>query len=131
LGIYAYSLDNINFQTSNIFENLPAGTYRVYVKEVNGCGTVNAEFVLLNYPKFFTPNADGYNDTWHIQFSNFEPNLTVVIFDRFGKLITRLQSGDAGWDGMYNGQTLPSTDYWFAVTRQNGTIYKGHFSLRR
>ena len=131
LGDYSYSIDNTNFQSSNIFINLLPGAYTVYVKDINGCGTTTAEFVLLNYPKFFSPNGDGYNDTWHIQFASFEPNLSVDIFDRYTKLITRLKSGDAGWDGTYNGHELPSTDYWFVVTRQNGVIYKGHFSLKR
>jgi gliding motility-associated-like protein len=113
LGTYNYSLDNINFQSSNTFTNLLEGEYTVYVKDLNGCGTVKSPFVLLNYPKYFTPNGDGYNDTWHIELSNFEPNFIVTIFDRFGKLITRLKSAGPGWDGMYNGQTVPSTDYWF------------------
>jgi gliding motility-associated-like protein len=131
LGTYNYSLDNINFQSSNTFTNLLEGEYTVYVKDLNGCGTVKSPFVLLNYPKYFTPNGDGYNDTWHIEFSNFEPNLIVTIFDRFGKLITRLKSGGPGWDGTYNGYALPSTDYWFVVDRQDGAIFKGHFSLKR
>lgn len=130
-GEYVYSVDMINFQSSNTFINLPAGDYTVYVKDENGCGTAISKFVLLNYPKFFTPNGDGYNDTWHIQFSSFEPNLSVDIFDRFSKFLIRLKSGDVGWDGTYNGNILPSTDYWFVVTRQDGGIHRGHFSLKR
>jgi gliding motility-associated-like protein len=130
-GAYLYSLDNLNFQSSNTFYNLPAGEYTVYVKDDNGCGTADQDFVLLNYPKFFTPNGDGYNDTWHVQFSKYEPNLSVDIFDCYGKLVKRLNSGDAGWDGTLNGFELPSTDYWFVITRQDGRVYKGHFSLKR
>jgi gliding motility-associated-like protein len=37
----------------------------------------------------FTPNGDGYNDTWSIHFSEHEPQLSVKIFDRYGKLITK------------------------------------------
>lgn len=130
-GTYVYSLDNINFQTSNTFTNLLTGFYTVYVKDINGCGTVEGEFALLNYPKYFTPNGDGYNDTWHIQFSSYEPALNVDIFDRFGKFIIRLKGGEGGWDGTYNGHELFSTDYWFVATRQDGRIYRGHFSLKR
>lgn len=36
VGPYSYSLDNITFQSSNIF-NVPAGTYTVYVRDANGC----------------------------------------------------------------------------------------------
>ncbi|CAM3979197.1 T9SS type B sorting domain-containing protein [Flavobacterium antarcticum] len=130
-GDYVYSLDDENYQTSNSFTDLSPGIYTVYVKDVNGCGTVKEEFFLLNYPKYFTPNSDGFNDTWHVQFSVYEPNLNVDIFDRFGKFIIRLKGGDAGWNGMYNGNPLPSTDYWFVVTREDGKIYRGHFSLKR
>lgn len=130
-GDYSYSLDNIVFQTSNTFTDLLPGIYTVYVKDENGCGTVDDEFILLNYPKYFTPNGDGYNETWHVQFSSFEPNLNVDIFDRFGKFIIRLKGGEDGWDGTYNGHELPSTDYWFIVTREDGKEYRGHFSLKR
>lgn len=130
-GSYLYSIDNINFQSSNIFADLPAGVYTVYVKDDYGCGTADKEFVLLDYPKFFTPNGDGYNDTWHVQFSSYESNLSVDIFDRFTNFVARIKAGDSGWDGTYNGHELPSTDYWFVIERQDGSIYKGHFSLKR
>jgi gliding motility-associated-like protein len=130
-GDYTYSLDNLNFQTSNTFTDLLPGIYTVYVKDENKCGTVEEDFVLLNYPKFFTPNSDGYNDTWQIKFSAAEQKLNVDIFDRFGKFMIRLKGGETGWDGTYNGYEAPSTDYWFVVTRQDGKTYKGHFSLKR
>ena len=130
-GDYVYALDNFNFQSSNTFVDLLPGIYTVYVKDINGCGTVHDEFVLLNYPKYFTPNNDGYNDTWQIKFSAAEPKLNVDIFDRFGQFIIRLKGGENGWDGTYNGIEMPSTDYWFVVTRQDGKTYKGHFSLKR
>ena len=79
----------------------------------------------------FTPNGDGYNDTWQIKFSNAEPKLNVDIFDRYGKFIIRLKGGEVGWDGTYNGHELFSTDYWFVVTREDGKVYRGHFSLKR
>jgi gliding motility-associated-like protein len=34
---FEYSLDNTNWQTSNIFNGLTAGTYTVYYRESNGC----------------------------------------------------------------------------------------------
>ncbi|MBG6111524.1 gliding motility-associated-like protein [Flavobacterium sp. CG_9.10] len=84
----------------------------------------------LSYPKFFTPNGDSFNDIWKIKFSNLEIGLTVKIFDRYGKLLKELIQ-NATWNGMYNGQELPATDYWFVVTRANGKEYRGHFSLKR
>lgn len=130
LGNYEYSIDGTVYQDSNTFSNLETGDYIVYVRDKNGCGTVDQEVFLLNYPKFFTPNGDSYNDTWSIKFSETEPSLNIKIFDRYGKFIKNLDAFSA-WDGTYNGRELPSTDYWFVVTRANGKIYKGHFTLKR
>lgn len=83
------------------------------------------------YPKYFTPNQDGYNDTWKIKFSDNEPHLQIKIFDRYGKFLKQLSSLSEGWDGTFLGQQLPSDDYWFVVTRENGKEHRGHFSLKR
>lgn len=131
LGSYEYSLDNINFQDSNLFTNLPSGEYTVYVRDKYDCGTVEQNVYLLMYPLFFTPNGDNYNDKWKIKFSEVEPNIIIRIFDRQGKFIKQLGANSEGWDGTYNGENLPSNDYWFVVTRENGKEYRGHFSLKR
>lgn len=130
LGIYEYSLDNTHYQDSNTFYGLKSGSYTVYVHDKNECGTVNDEVYLLMYSKFFTPNGDGFNDTWSVKLSHFETGLTTKIFDRNGKLIKTLDN-TGFWNGTFNGQELPSTDYWFVVTRANGKEYRGHFSLKR
>ncbi|WP_452223400.1 T9SS type B sorting domain-containing protein [Lacinutrix chionoecetis] len=131
VGDYLFSIDNFNFQESNTFTNLEPGEYIVYIKDVNGCDTVIEEVFLLNYPRFFTPNGDNENEVWQIKFSNLEPELKVVIFDRYGKFITQFGSQDRGWDGTYNGFNMPTSDYWFEVTRANNRKYKGHFTLKR
>lgn len=131
IGEWEYSLDNINFQNSNTFTNLNIGTYTIYIRDKNGCGIVSKQVFLLNYPKFFTPNNDGFNDFWRIKFSQIEPNLTVSILDRYGKLLSVFKSNSAGWDGTYNGKQMPSDDYWFVVKRENGQEHRAHFALKR
>jgi gliding motility-associated-like protein len=129
-GDFEYSIDGTNFQDSNQFLNIMSGQYTVHVRDKNGCGTVTDEVYLLMYPKFFTPNGDGFNDSWKIKFSDFEIGLSIKLFDRYGKLIKELLN-NIGWDGTFNNHELPATDYWFVVSRANGTQYKGHFSLKR
>uniref|UniRef100_UPI004049FBB3 T9SS type B sorting domain-containing protein n=1 Tax=Gelidibacter sp. TaxID=2018083 RepID=UPI004049FBB3 len=131
LGNYEYSLDNINYQSDNTFTNLTAGNYTVYVRDINGCGIVTDSVFILNFPPFFTPNNDGYNDFWQIKFSNSEPELKVYIYDRYGKFLSALNGNSIGWDGTYNGQKMPSSDYWFTVTRADGSVFKSHFTLKR
>ncbi|MFA5556434.1 MAG: T9SS type B sorting domain-containing protein, partial [Flavobacteriaceae bacterium] len=65
---------------------------------------------------------------------NDQHNAEIYIFDRYGKLLKQLNPLGAGWDGTFNGQPLPSTDYWFKVMyTENKTRkeFKAHFSLKR
>ncbi|MXN90989.1 T9SS type B sorting domain-containing protein [Flavobacterium sp. Sd200] len=130
-GEYEYSLDGDEYQDSNVFRGLRPGIYTVYVNDKSQCGFLTKEVVLLNYPKYFTPNGDGTHETWHIRYSWMEPGMLVYIFDRFGKLITSFDAQSEGWDGTFHGHPLPATDYWFLVHRQDGRIHRGHFALIR
>lgn len=130
-GDYEFSLNGINYQSSNVFENTSGGLLHAYVRERNNCGKDTFEFVLLIVPNFFSPNGDSYNDYFSIEGFQFIENTTVAIFDRFGKLITYLNNKNPSWDGTLLGKQLPSTDYWYSVTLADGTILKGHFALIR
>ena len=128
-GDFEYSIDGINYQEDSKFYNLLGGVYNVEVRDKKGCGTDIKEIVLVDYPNFFTPNNDGYNDYWQIQGIEKYPNAVVSIFDRFGKLLKKLTASDIGWDGFYNGELMFTSDYWFTVNLGDGRSFKGHFSL--
>ena len=127
---YEYSINPGEFQDSNVFDHLPAGTYTVTIKDKLGCGELDREVWILNYPKFFTPNGDGFNDFWKIKNSELEPNLRVYLYDRTGKLIKYLDA-EASWNGDFIGNQLPADDYWFMVIREDGRQLTGHFSIKR
>jgi gliding motility-associated-like protein len=129
---YEYSLDGINYQTANIFTLIKPGEYTVYVKDPNGCGITTKPILVLDIPNFFTPNADGINDTWNIEnLYRVYPDAEVFIVDRFGKVMTYLYANKPDWDGISFGKKQPSTDYWYVIKLNNGNTYKGHFSLKR
>lgn len=130
-GDYEYAVNGGNYQDSNVFNNLEPGQYKVVVREKNGCGFAEDKVVLLMYPKYFTPNGDGFHDKWQIQYAYFDPGIIVYIFDRYGKQITSFKGNTSGWDGTYNGNKLPASDYWFVVHRSDGKEYKGHFAMMR
>ena len=134
LGEYVFALDNENgpFQSENIFSNLKGGEHIIYVKDLNGCGTVLKEIYLLDYMQFFTPNFDGYNDYWQLKNpNNVQTDVRIIhIFDRYGKLLTSI-SANGKWDGTYHGKNMPSNDYWFKIVLKNGQELKGHFTLKR
>ena len=133
LGVYEFSLDGTNYQTSPIFSNLNEGEYTVFVKDTKGCGRVFKSFYILDYPKYFTPNGDGTNDFWFIKNLNKRnlQNSTIEIFDRYGKFIIQINSRNLVWDGTLNGYALPSSDYWFTIRLTDGKTIKGHFTLKR
>ena len=115
-----------------MFTNLSAGEYTISVKDKNGClPTPSKTIYVLDYPKYFTPNGDGINDTWLIKNINMKPNSTISIFDRFGKLLKQLDSSSTGWNGTYNGINAPAADYWFVLTLFNSKTIKSHFTLKR
>lgn len=138
-GIYEYALFNdlgayTYYQESPTFNNVVPGFYTVQVRDVkNMCGIVDQLISVVGFPRFFTPNNDGYRDTWQVYgvSEQFHPNSKILIFDRFGKLLKQLDPLGTGWDGTFNGQVLPNSDYWFEVTLQDGRIFKSHFTLKR
>ena len=135
LGNYVFALDyeDAIYQTSNLFENVNMGFHTVYIKDLNGCGTVQKIVAIVGAPKYFTPNADGYNDLWKIEGISqyFSPATVTYVYDRYGKFIHKIFALDDGWDGTYNNQPLPADDYWYVINLEDGRTVKGHFSLKR
>jgi gliding motility-associated-like protein len=132
VGNYEFSLDGSFFQDAPLFNAVAAGDYLVYARDKNGCGLSNPfQIYVLDYPRYFTPNGDGYHDFWEIKNLDLLPKSKITIFDRYGKLLKELSSTTSGWNGNFNGYALPADDYWFTVTFEDGRIIKGHFSLKR
>ncbi|WP_298898967.1 T9SS type B sorting domain-containing protein [uncultured Psychroserpens sp.] len=135
-GIYEYALDDPSgpYQESNVFENVSFGFHTVYVRDIeNDCGIVDEIVSVIGFPKFFTPNGDTYNQHWQVKgiSADFQPNSQILIFDRYGKLLKELDPLGPGWDGTFNGFNMPSSDYWFVVTLEDGRVFKSHFALKR
>ena len=134
-GDYEYALDNRNgpYQDSNTFSNVQPGLYTVYVRDKNECGIVDDMVSVIGFPKFFTPNNDTVNDYWQVYgiTEQFQANSIIYIFDRYGKLLKELDPLSSGWDGNYNGEKMPTSDYWFKVTLEDGRTYTNHFTLKR
>jgi gliding motility-associated-like protein len=60
-------------------------------------------------------------------------DLTFDIFDRYGRKIATYRLGQY-WDGKYNGNELPSGDYWYVLKLndlKDAREFVGHFTLYR
>ena len=130
VGDYEYSLDQGIYTPSNHFEKVSMGYHNIIVRDKNGCGAITVgPFLVLDYPRFFTPNNDGYNDRWEVIGLSEFPGYSLHIFDRFGKMLKQITEQAPYWDGSYNGKKLPSGDYWFSLELTDNLSTKGHFSL--
>ncbi len=145
-GDYIYALDinnaDINddtlFQEENAFNNVLYGEHTITIKDKNGCAWMQKDILLLEYPKFITPNGDGKYDIWNIDNINtadakFKTVSDILIFDRYGRIVAKIKPNGLGWNGKYNGEIVPPDDYWFLVRLKNyqGRIIekRGHFSV--
>ena len=126
-----YSVDGgLTFQNSPRFENLTPGYYNIIIRDAEACSQETARVLVRGVPRFFTPNTDGTNDYWQAFQARSLEGLQIEIYDRFGKLMQVLSSQSRGWDGTYNGETMPTAAYWYKLTYEN-TSYTGHFMLIR
>lgn len=142
-SIYEFSLDGINYfgeGYSYMFDNVLPGIHNVFIKDVYNCEKIIiVKIHLIKIPQFFTPNGDGVNDFWRIfeLTDEFYSRADIQIFDRYGKSIynMNLSQNYNGWDGTFQNQKLPATDYWYRIvlidSSQKEIIKSGHFSLKR
>ena len=135
IGDYEFAIDDATgpYQDEPLFKSVRPGKHTIFVRDKNDCGIASVDVWIIGYKKFFTPNGDGYTDNWNIIgiTPNYQAKTKVYIFDRFGKLIKELDPLSKGWDGNFNGNPMPQTDYWFKVILEDGREFRGNFSLYR
>jgi gliding motility-associated-like protein len=135
-GTYLYQLDTTLPQTEPIFQNVTSGFHSITVTEENGCSNpiTKTGILVLYYPTFFTPNGDGFNDTWNIRDLFLQPTAKILIFDRYGKLLQQISPSSFGWDGTYNGNLMPPDTYWFSLDYRYDEMqreFRSFFALKR
>ena len=124
-----FSIDGQNFQTSNSFSLPATESFTVFVRDTFGCFEDSRTISPMDIPTFFTPNGDGFNDVWQLRGLETVRGI-VYIFDRYGKLLKTISQRPYIWDGTINGQSLPSSDYWYRIISEN-EVTTGHVSLLR
>jgi gliding motility-associated-like protein len=134
-GDYLYSIDGGSFSPENKFIIYKTGTYTITVMDKNGCTDSQEyyiEYVDVCLDNYFTP-AGSINTAWGPGCTNIYTNLTFSIFDRYGREIAKYHYGQK-WDGRYNGEELPSGDYWYVLKlndEKDAREFVGHFTLYR
>jgi gliding motility-associated-like protein len=99
-------------------------TYTLTVLSADGCTATDVVFVRVlkapTVPNVFTPNGDGVNDTWEIQYLESYPGATVEVYNRYGQAVFQSAGYPRAWDGTYGGKPLPVGTYYYIINPRNG-----------
>jgi len=135
-GGYEFYFNDDYTGSNNVYYINHTDNYTVRVVDALGCeaiANIQVEFVDICIPNFFTPDGDGNNDTWAPCNTAGFPNIVTKIYDRYGRVVAVLEKVEA-WDGRYNGNELPTGDYWYVVQlnqSNDNREFVGHFTLYR
>ncbi|WP_395056450.1 T9SS type B sorting domain-containing protein, partial [Flavobacterium sp.] len=130
-GGYTFTF-NGNDNGTNSYIITETGVYTVRVTDSDGCYDEKLfpkTFIPIKIINVYTPGDGG---GWSpLNTSNY-PKLMTRIYDRYGRMVAELPEGQQ-WYGKYNGQELPSGDYWYVVKvdESNAEEFVGHFTLYR
>ncbi|WP_234109269.1 MULTISPECIES: choice-of-anchor L domain-containing protein [Chryseobacterium] len=113
---YSYSLNNVDFTSSNTFYNVPRGKHTVYVKDSQNCGSVTKEFLVINLINVITPNADGFNDVLDYSDLSLKKEVKIQIYNRFGTTVFSSDANQFIWDGKTNGRAVSTGTYWYILS---------------
>ena len=135
-GVGGYTYQWSNGEVSQNIMDLASGTYTVEVRDFNNCPQYDTVFVpkslvdCIDPPNAFTPDGDGYNDTWVIDnIQNYE-GARITIFNKWGKILYESDQSYEPWDGRVNGKALPSATYYYYIDlNRDGRIYKGPLTI--
>ncbi|SET39197.1 T9SS type B sorting domain-containing protein [Hymenobacter actinosclerus] len=111
-------------------------TYRLSAGE-GGCAAFDEVTVTvreaIRIPNAFTPNGDGRDDTWQIEFIEDFPNNTVTVFNRWGTQVFSAQNYSRAneWRGDINGKPAPAGTYYYVVVTKGplGKSYSGSLTV--
>ncbi|WP_312303220.1 T9SS type B sorting domain-containing protein [Chryseobacterium sp.] len=112
---YKYSLNGIDYQTSNVFTGLSRGLHTVYVLGADGCSHVTKEFLVINLINTITPNGDGINDVLNYSELRIKQDVMIEVADRYGASVYKSSDKNYIWDGKSNGRSLPTGTYWYVI----------------
>lgn len=126
-GTEPYSVAWDEGSSGETLSNLAPGDYSFTVTDANNCQfESNSTITYKNdvcfiIPEIITPNNDGWNDTWRIDGLEVYPDVTVEVFDRWGKRVFFSEGQNTFFDGTFNGKELPMESYHYVIDLHNGS----------
>lgn len=112
--------------------------YILTAASVAGCNTdtdtVHIQvFNDIYVPNAFSPNGNGYNDTWNIPALTAFPGFELYVYNRAGNVVYQCKNNFIPWDGYYKGTVLDPGAYVYLIKLNNTKkrVLKGTLMLLR
>ncbi len=118
-------------------ENLPFGEYSITVTDSVGCMkdssylVPKSEVPCITPPSAFTPEGDGYNDTWVLENINWYPDAVIQVFNKWGNRVFNSVGYQSEFDGTYLGNKLPAGTYYYRIELIDNAVYTGPVTIVR
>jgi gliding motility-associated-like protein len=115
------------------------GTYIIEAIDGIGCKVISTPPISMTcstpeIPQIITPDGDGKNDTWKINYKSSYPRVKVQIYNRWGNLVYESQPYEDDWDGKpsvfqaLGKNELPTGTYYYVIDKQgDGTDLESGF----
>ncbi|MCG3167456.1 MAG: hypothetical protein POELPBGB_03248 [Bacteroidia bacterium] len=139
-GTYSWSPSD-GLDNPNIYNPVASPTQTTYYyvtgTDENGCSATDSLTVEVSpgieFPDGITPNNDGINDTWIIDFINNFPEAEVMVYNRWGQELFYSKGYGTPWDGKYKGNDLPVGTYYYVIDLHDGATepYTGPITIAR
>jgi gliding motility-associated-like protein len=119
------------------------GIYSVKVVDANGCeGNATVEILYNNcctpfIPNAFTPNGDGANDNYRVEYKGDMDLKEMYIYNRYGQRVFSSSNVSKTWDGTFNDKSVDAGTYFYYIRILCGNvlkkelIFKGDLTLIR
>lgn len=114
-----------NINPTHLYDGLKDKyTVKLVIKNAGGCVDSFSQTVCVKeitdivLPNSFSPNNDGINDIFRVEYATFLYS-SMSIFNRWGEKVFYSEDIKVGWDGTYKGVNCPMDYYVYSFT------YKG------
>ncbi len=98
--------------------------YTLTVTNNGGCPATDQVLVKVLkmpiIPNTFSPNGDGINEVWTIEYLKAYPTSHVQVFTRTGQLVFESKGHYEAWDGKIKGKPLPVDTYYYIIEPESG-----------
>ncbi|MDA0899090.1 MAG: gliding motility-associated C-terminal domain-containing protein [Bacteroidetes bacterium] len=135
-GTYPYSYTLNGSPVDLPLDSVAVGSYILTVADSNSCTeTIAFDLVPLQpscfmIPNMYSPNFDGYNDEFRIRHGSWS-SYTLTIYNSIGQLVYSGTSSTPYWDGISNGDPMPTGDYYYQLITNEGEVIYGYVTLIR